>query len=136
MNKKASIDSVTAEIIEACMDRDVNETSEEYDVVRETDVWAEHERFRNEIVGSSRLRSAMLLMAASLRSDKFDPDNPPTVEAALQMYKSGEVTDWHIELAISACREWFFHGWHARGALEDEGLLKWLVHGEDRREKQ
>lgn len=136
MEKKASIESVTAEIIEACMDRDVNETSEEYEAVRETDTWAEHARFRNEIVNSPRLRSAMVLIAASLRSDKFDPENPPTVDAGLEMYKSGEITDWHIELAISACREWFFHGWHARGALDDEGLLRWLVQGEDRRQKK
>jgi hypothetical protein len=136
MDKKASLENVTAEIIEACMDRDVNETSEDYDAVQQTDAWAEHEKFRNQIVGSPRLRSAMILMAASLRSDKFDPDNPPTVEAAVRMYEAGEVTDWHLELAISACREWFFHGWHSRGALDDAGLLKWLVHGEDRRHKQ
>ena len=136
MNKKASIENVTAEIIEACMDRDVNEPSEEYEAVLETDVWAEHERFRNEIVSSPRLRSAMVLIAAALRSDKFDPEHPPTAEAALDMYKSGEVTDWHVELAISSCRESFFHGWHARGALEDEGMLKWLVNGEDRRKQR
>lgn len=135
MEKKASIEHVTAEIIEACMDRDVNETSEDYESVRQTDAWAEHERFRTEIVGSPRLRSAMILMAASLRSDKFSPERPPTLEAALEMYEAGEVSDWHLELAISACREWFFHGWHARGALDDAGLLKFLVHGEDRRRK-
>lgn len=135
MDKKASLESVTAEIIEACMDRDVNDTSEDYEDLQNTDAWAEHEKFRSEIVSSPRLRSAMILMAASLRSDKFSPDNPPTIETALRMYETGEVSDWHLELAISACREWFFHGWHARGALDDAGLLKFLVHGEDRRQK-
>ena len=133
MNEKASIESVTAEIIEACLDRDVQETSEEYEAVRETDTWAEHERFRDAILSSPRLRGTMVLMAASLRSDRFDPENPPTAAAALAMYEAGEISDWHIELAISACREWFFHGWHARGALEEEGLLRWLVDGRDRR---
>lgn len=136
MNRKASLESVTAEIIEACMDRDVNETSEDFEAVSKTDTWAEHERFRSEILNSPRLRSAMILMAASLRSDKFDSDNPPTLEAALELYEVGEVNDWHLELAISACREWFFHGWHARGALDDAGLLKWLVEGEDRRGRE
>jgi hypothetical protein len=76
----------------------------------------------------------MILMAASLRSDRFDAENPPTIEAALEMYASGEVSEWHLELAISACREWFFHGWHARGGLDEAGMLKWLVEGVDRRQ--
>lgn len=135
MDKKASLENVTAEIIEACMDRDVSEPSEAYDEIIKTDIWAEHERFRNAIVSSARLRSAVILIAASLRSDKFDAEHPPTVEAALDMYQQGEISEWHVELAISACREWFFYGWHARGALDDSGLLKWLVDGQDRRRR-
>lgn len=134
MERDLSINKLTAEIIEACIDRDMHESAtSEADVLR-SDTWAEHRKFREEVMNSPRLRAEMVVMAAALRSDEFTPEHPPSTEAALAMYRKGTLNEWHIELVLSACREWFFYGWHARGALEEAGSLARLIDGRNRRQ--
>lgn len=135
MERELSVNKLTADIIEACIDRSSNESAADETEIMESDTWAEHQKFRDAVMNSSRLRGEIVVTAAALRSEEFSPDNPPSTEAALTLYRKGTLTEWHIELVLSACREWFFYGWHGRGALDEAGTLAHLYEGRDRRKR-
>jgi hypothetical protein len=135
MEREHSVNRLTAEIIEACIDRSSSESAASESEILESDTWAEHQKFREAVMNSPRLRGEVVVTAAALRSEEFSPDNPPSTEAALALYRKGTLTEWHIELVLSACREWFFYGWHGRGALDEAGTLSHLYEGRDRRRR-
>ena len=135
MEPELSLHKLTAEIIEACIDRSSSESAGSDLELLASDTWAEHQKFREAVMNSPRLRGELVVTAAALRSDEFGPENPPSTEAALALYRKGTITEWHVELVLSACREWFFYGWHGRGALEEAGTLSHLVEGRDRRKR-
>lgn len=133
MKQDRSFNKLTAALIEACIDRDMQEAAKDESEILSSDIWEEHQKFREEVMNSPRLQAEMVVMAAALRSDDFTSTNPPSTEAAARMYNQGTITDWHLELVLNAFREWFFYGWHSRGALEEAGTLARLVDGRNRR---
>jgi hypothetical protein len=135
MERELSINRLTAEIIEACIDRSSLESADSESDILASDTWAEHQKFREAVMNSPRLRGEIVVTAAALRSEDFSSDNLPSTEAALALYRRGTITEWHIELVLSACREWFFYGWHGRGALDEAGTLAHLYEGRDRRRR-
>lgn len=135
MDRELSVNRLTAEIIEACIDRSSHESADSESEILASDTWAEHQKFREAVMNSPRLRGEIVVTAAALRSEDFGSDNLPSTEAALALYRKGTITEWHIELVLSACREWFFYGWHGRGALDEAGTLAHLYEGRDRRRR-
>src|SRR5690349_8053041 len=116
-----SIEKLTPEIIEACMDQESVEILERYDDEILRDVWAEMHAFNECVLSSDAIRSEMFGIARALYDPEAKGSDSPSriVESLQQLMKAGKVTEWQLHLIEQVCRQFFFLGWHARGAVEE-----------------
>jgi len=124
---ESSIRKLTPEIIEACMDREdveiFGQTDEEF---FEGDLWSEIQAFSDCVVSSEKIRQEFLKITCALYDrEGTSANNMEAVMDNLQgLLKSGKVTEWQLQLIEQVCRQFFFLGWHARGAAEKAEQLK------------
>jgi len=119
---------LTSEIIEACLDRDVSEMIGRSDEeILEGDAWREISLFTDKVMASERLRCELLAVVATLfgpEEARSDDSYSVVMERLQALLKSGVVTDKKIEIVTQVCRQFFFVGWHSRGAIEDAEKMK------------
>src|SRR5262245_51726910 len=121
-----TIEKLTPEIIEACMDREAVEILRPDEEILEGDVWAEVQAFNTCVVSSEKIRIKFFDIARAL----YDPqaksdDTQATVYFSMKaLVESGKLTDRQVAIIEQVCRSFFFHGWHARGAVEEAEQLK------------
>ncbi len=123
MDDKGSIQKLTREILEACIDRDtVMFTGKADEEVIDSDLWKEVKLF-NALIATSDVACKEI---HGVVSDMFNAE-VITAEQLQERFQSGNITNWDVEKVIQICRMFFFLGWHARGAVEEsekmEGLL-------------
>ena len=125
-----SIKKLTPAIIEACMDRDDSELFGRSDEdILSADIWAELEAFNECVLSSEKVRLELFGIARALyegqatRIDSVDI----AVRSLQDLIKAGKVTEWHLQVIEQVCRQFFFLGWHGRGAVEQAEQLRQLT---------
>ena len=118
---------LTSEIIEACIDREevelLGRTDED---IWRSDIWEEMQVFTKCVLSSEKLRSELFGIANAVYADHGSSSDTADImmKSFQEALKSGRVTETKIKILLQVCRQFFFVGWHARGAVEEVEQLK------------
>jgi hypothetical protein len=132
MDDEISVRKLSPEIIEACLDRDTAELmGRTDDEILAGDVWGEIEAFNKCVMASERIRGGLFGIVSALYDPEVNENNNTDLSVLLERFQSmlrkGQVTEYHVHLVTQACRTFFWMGWHARGAVEDQDKLRNMI---------
>ena len=112
------VQKLTPEIIENCLKRESAEIlgrtgSETFD----GEGWSEIQSFRSHVVSSEKLRAGIASVVSAIFDEPLEGDDGRGNVADL--LQSDRVTFKHLQLIEDVCRQFFFLGWHSRGAVDE-----------------
>jgi hypothetical protein len=150
MGDELLMKKLTPEIIEACLDRDLAEIGNRSDEeILDTDLWREVALFTEHVLASEIIQSAVFAIAISLCDEPpsdhtrrmrgltsqhlrklFEPGGLDELAARGELggleplVRSKKLTSLRLQVLIESLREFFFIGWHARGAVEEAEQIR------------
>ena len=94
--------------------------------ILEGDVWGEIELFNKHVMASDRIKGELFGIVAALYDEGAAGETEQAIllERFQGLLKSGKISEHQVQLVTQACRQFFFLGWHSRGAVEDAEKMK------------